>query len=161
MRLMMRAEVPPRGRATLQASMRETLVSTAPPEIDDIRRKMAQIRRDLHQDVKSVVEGAEAATDWRRFIRNYPWASMGVALAVGYMIVPRRQKAPTLQVAPAELARAVGIEAPKAVELEKKKGNGLAQRLRSGCSRRWPSGPSRVMPCSSPSNGWLRRLPSR
>jgi hypothetical protein len=123
---MTRAEVPPRGRATLQLSTRETIVSTAPPEIDDIRRKMAQIRRDLHADVKNVVEGAEAATDWRRFIRNYPWTSMGVALAVGYLVVPRRHRATTtLQVAPAEIARAVAIEAPQALEPEKKKGKGL------------------------------------
>jgi hypothetical protein len=100
-------------------------VSTAPPEIDDIRRKMAQIRRDLHADVQGVVQGAEAATDWRRFIRGYPWASMGVALAVGYVIVPRRQKAPTLQLAPAEIARAVATEAPSAPEPEKKQGKGL------------------------------------
>jgi hypothetical protein len=125
MRLMTRAGGPPRGRATLQASTRETSVSTAPPEIDDIRRKMAQIRRDLHADVQNVVQGAEAATDWRRFIRNYPWASMGVALAVGYTIVPRRHKAATIQVAPAEIARAVALEAPRPPEPEKKKGKGL------------------------------------
>ena len=101
-------------------------MSTAPPDIDDIRRKMAQIRRDLHQDVKGVVQGAEAATDWRRFIRNYPWASMGVALAVGYLIVPRRHKTPTIHVAPIEVARATAPEAPRLVEPEpKKKGKGL------------------------------------
>ena len=124
MRLMTRADVPPRGRATLQASTRETSVSTAPPETDEIRKKMAQIRRDLHEDVQNVVQGAGAATDWRRYIRNYPWASMGVALAVGYMIVPRRHKAPTLQIAPGEIARAVALEAPKVPESEKK-GKGL------------------------------------
>jgi hypothetical protein len=95
-------------------------VSTAPPEIDDIRRKMAQIRRDLHSDVQGVVQGAEAATDWRRFIRTYPWASMGVALAVGYLVIPKRHQATTLQIAPAEIARAVAIEPPKAPEPEKK-----------------------------------------
>ena len=100
-------------------------MSTAPPEIDEIRRKMAQIRRDLHADVQSVVQGAEAATDWRRFIRSYPWASMGVALAVGYLFVPRRHKAPAIQLAPAEIARAVALEAPRVPEPEKKKGKGL------------------------------------
>ena len=41
-------------------------------EIDDIRRQMAQIRHDLHQDVSSVVGGVsevvtevEEAMDWR------------------------------------------------------------------------------------------------
>jgi hypothetical protein len=103
-------------------------LSTAPPEIDDIRRKMAQIRRDLHADVQGVVQGAEAATDWRRFIRGYPWASMGVALAVGYLIVPKKHKAPAIQIVPSEIARAVAIEAPRVVqapEPETKKGKGL------------------------------------
>jgi hypothetical protein len=85
---------------------------------------MAQIRRDLHVDVQGVVQGAEAATDWRRFIRGYPWASIGVALAVGYLIVPRRHRGTTttLQVAPAEIARAVALEPP---EPEVKKSKGL------------------------------------
>jgi len=87
---------------------------------------MAQIRRDLHADVQGVVQGAEAATDWKRFIRGYPWASMGVALAVGYLIVPRRQKAPTLQLAaPVEVPRAAAVEIPRQAEPEKKKGKGL------------------------------------
>ena len=108
-------------------------MSTAQPDIDEIRKKMAQIRRDLHSDVQSVVQGAEAATDWRRFIRGYPWASIGVALAVGYLIVPRRHRAlgTTINLAPAEIARAVAAEVPKALkrpkdpEPEKKKGKGL------------------------------------
>jgi hypothetical protein len=120
---MMWAEGLPRGRATLQASTKETDVSTAPPEIDEIRQKMAQIRRDLHEDVRGVVQGAEAATDWRRFIRNYPWASMGVALAVGYMVVPRRHPSTTtIQMVPPEVARAAAVEEPRAVEARKGKG---------------------------------------
>jgi hypothetical protein len=102
---------------------KEPDVSTAPPELDDIRKRMAQIRRDLHEDVKGVVEGAEAATDWRRFIRNYPWASMGVAVFAGYLIVPRKHRATTtIQMAPAEIARAVAPEPPKPTEAKKGKG---------------------------------------
>ena len=99
-------------------------MATAPPEIDEIRRKMAQIRRDLHEDVRSVVQGAEAATDWRRFIRNYPWATMGAALAVGYVLVPRRHRATTtIHMASPEMARAIApAEAPKPAEAKKGKG---------------------------------------
>jgi hypothetical protein len=102
-------------------------VSTAPPEVDEIRRKMAQIRRDLHADVQNVVQGAEAATDWRRFVRGYPWASLGAAFVVGYMVVPRRHRGhvTTIQVAPAETPRAVAIEGSSAAEPEKPKGKGL------------------------------------
>ena len=101
-------------------------MSTAPPEIDEIRRKMAQIRRDLHEDVRGVVQGAEAATDWKQFIRNYPWASVGVALVVGYIIVPHRRRTTnttTIQMAPAEMTRALAaVEPPKPVEAKKGKG---------------------------------------
>ena len=48
-------------------------------DIDDIRRQMAQIRHDLHQDVSSVVGGvSEVVTevsevmDWRSVLRNHP-----------------------------------------------------------------------------------------
>jgi len=64
----------------------------APADSNEIQRRMAQIRRDLHEDVRGVVASAEAVTDWRRYIRNYPWTAMGVALAAGYLVVPRRHR---------------------------------------------------------------------
>jgi hypothetical protein len=84
---------------------------------------MAQIRRDLHEDVKGVVEGAEAATDWRRYIRSYPWAAMGVAVVIGYLIVPRKHRPTTIQIAPSQLAQTVPVEA--AAQVEAKKGKSL------------------------------------
>ena len=101
-------------------------------EIEDLRRKMALIRHDLHQDVRSVVEGAEAAADWRRYVRSYPWLGVGLAFAVGFLLVPRRLRATnttTINYAPAEIARSVAAEVPKILPAaalpEKKKSNGL------------------------------------
>jgi len=107
-------------------------VATALSEIDDIRRRMAQIRRELHADVQNVVEGAEAATDWRRYVRSYPWATLGLALAAGFLIVPRRRSSTTIQVTPglespvgsAEARKVLQAEAPR-VEVKEKKGKGL------------------------------------
>jgi hypothetical protein len=67
-------------------------VATAPNDVDEIRRQMAQIRRELHRDVREVVAGAEAVTDWQRHIRNHPWISLGSAFALGYLLVPRRHR---------------------------------------------------------------------
>ena len=67
-------------------------MATATNDADEIRLQMAQIRRELHADVRDVVATAEAVTDWRRYIRMYPWAAVGAALAVGYFVVPRRHK---------------------------------------------------------------------
>jgi len=60
--------------------------------IDDIRRQMAQIRRELHEDIQGVVAGAEAVTDWRRYVRLYPWPCVAAAFVLGYLVVPRRHK---------------------------------------------------------------------
>ena len=105
-------------------------MATATSEIEDIRRQMARIRRELHEDVRGVVESAEAVTDWTHYIRDYPWASVGLALAVGFFVVPRRR---SKSAKPAEVARAVvaqmqpGVQAVEAAAPEppKKKGRGL------------------------------------
>ena len=67
-------------------------VSTGTSDITEIRRQMAQIRRELHEDVRDVVATAEAVTDWRRYLRNYPWVALGAAFAAGFWVVPKRQK---------------------------------------------------------------------
>ncbi|MEJ7639356.1 MAG: hypothetical protein WKF75_15610, partial [Singulisphaera sp.] len=71
---------------------REQTLATASNDIDSIRQQMAQIRHELHQDVRSVVENAEAATDWRRYFRMYPWPILAVTFVVGYLIVPQRRR---------------------------------------------------------------------
>ena len=68
-------------------------------EIDEIRRQMAQIRHDLHQDVSNVVSGVSEVVnevsgvmDWRSALRGHPYMLVGAALAAGYLIVPRAQE---------------------------------------------------------------------
>ena len=67
-------------------------------EIDEIRRQMAQIRHDLHQDVSSVVssvsdvvEEVTEVMDWRSTVARHPYMLVGSAMLVGYLIVPRRK----------------------------------------------------------------------
>jgi hypothetical protein len=81
-------------------------LATVTNEIDEIRRHMAQIRRELHEDVQEVVAGAEAVADWRRYIRAYPWAAVGAAAAVGYLVVPKRHRS-----VPRDVARKADVEA--------------------------------------------------
>jgi len=59
-------------------------------EISEIQRRMAQIRREMHQDVQGAVKGAQSLTDWRSLVRSHPWLALGVAAAAGYLIVPKR-----------------------------------------------------------------------
>ncbi|WP_406697304.1 hypothetical protein V5E97_00530 [Singulisphaera sp. Ch08] len=74
-------------------------MATATNDADVIRHKMAQIRHELHADVRDVVANAEAVADWRRYIGMYPWAALGVSVAVGYLIVPKRHKVVAVPVA--------------------------------------------------------------
>jgi hypothetical protein len=46
----------------------------------------------LHENVRDVVAGAEAAKDWRRYVQAYPWATVAAAMAVGYVVVPGRAR---------------------------------------------------------------------
>ena len=59
------------------------------PETTAIRQRMEEVRCDLDEDVQEIVEGARDMSDWRSYVRTYPWACLGAALAVGYLIVPR------------------------------------------------------------------------
>jgi hypothetical protein len=61
-------------------------------DVDDIRQQMAQIRHDMHYNVSNVVSEVEDAMDWRSGIRKHPYIALGVGLAVGYFVVPRRRR---------------------------------------------------------------------
>jgi ElaB/YqjD/DUF883 family membrane-anchored ribosome-binding protein len=87
-------------------------------ELDEIQRQMARIRRELRADVRDVISSASGvfstaqgvisgahgviagahdvistagrAFQLRRIVQRHPWASLGVAAAIGYLLVPRR-----------------------------------------------------------------------
>jgi len=59
-------------------------------EIRNIQRQMAQVRREIHQDVGGAVGGVQLLTDWRTIVRSHPWLSLAIAAALGYAVVPRR-----------------------------------------------------------------------
>jgi hypothetical protein len=63
-----------------------------PLDIDTIRREMARIRHDLHYDVRGAVEGARTLTDLKGYVAAYPWLAVGLATALGYLVVPRKQR---------------------------------------------------------------------
>ncbi|MEN6498571.1 MAG: hypothetical protein ABFD16_30065 [Thermoguttaceae bacterium] len=61
-----------------------------PKSADAIQGQMAKIRSDLNADVRGIVENARVITDWKYYVRRYPWACVAGAAALGYLVVPRR-----------------------------------------------------------------------
>ena len=74
---------------------------------DAIRRRMAEIRSEMHYEMSQVVAEASSAADWRSYVKARPWMSLGIAFATGYLLVPRRRSAvvpvPVAVVAPRSL----------------------------------------------------------
>jgi len=64
-------------------------------EVDDLRREMAKIRREIHADVNVAREHLNATLNWRGYVRAAPWPAVGAAFGVGFaaawLLVPRRR----------------------------------------------------------------------
>ena len=60
----------------------------------NIQDRMAQIRREVDETVDDIAFHARdltrQLTDWRYYVRRYPWVVAAGAAAVGYLIVPKR-----------------------------------------------------------------------
>lgn len=60
------------------------------PEV--IKDRMAELRRGLRSDAVQIARSAQQATDWKFYVRKFPLVAAGVALAVGYVLVPPKGK---------------------------------------------------------------------
>jgi hypothetical protein len=56
-----------------------------------IRRRMAELRRELECDVREVGRSARVMTDWTFYVRKFPWAVAAVAAATGFMLIPKKK----------------------------------------------------------------------
>lgn len=57
---------------------------------ENIQRRMRDLRQEFDSDMLRVVADARELTDWRHYVRTYPWLCVGLAAAVGYLVVPGR-----------------------------------------------------------------------
>jgi hypothetical protein len=63
----------------------------AEDEADAIRRRMSELRRDLTGSVLAVSRDARAMTDWTLYVRRFPWATVAIAAAAGFALIPRKK----------------------------------------------------------------------
>lgn len=59
-------------------------------DVADIQRQMSEIRGEMRHDMQTLVTNARTLSDWRYYVRNYPWACLGAAAFAGYLLVPPR-----------------------------------------------------------------------
>ena len=64
-----------------------------PPLADPVRARMQQIRCDIDRDMEDMVESARSMVDWKHYVKTYPWVCLGTAVALGFLIVPKRSTA--------------------------------------------------------------------
>jgi hypothetical protein len=80
---------------------------------DDLQRRMACIRENLHRGAEELAHDVRKLADWRYHVRRHPWASLALSAAVGYLVVPRRKQHPNREQdmeSLAELARQHRLE---------------------------------------------------
>lgn len=75
-----------------QDSTKETPEPQVEMSAEEIRERMAMIRLRIDEQSDEVVAQVNALSDWRSYVRLYPWASVGAAAVVGYVLVPSRAK---------------------------------------------------------------------
>jgi hypothetical protein len=51
---------------------------------------MEQLRGELNEEYGAIVRGARVLADWHYYVRTFPLACVGAAVALGYLAVPRR-----------------------------------------------------------------------
>ena len=112
-------------------------LATVRIEADDLRRQMAEIRSQLHQEMREVVNVATIATDWRSYLRGRPWLAIGLAFSAGFLLVRRRSRPTTLVVQPS----AVDVQSLQAAVQAEKPGRLPLMRGSSARSGRSPYEP--------------------
>jgi hypothetical protein len=59
---------------------------------ETIRKRMAELRRELAIDVRCVGRSARAMAKPSFYVRRFPWATLAVASTVGYLLVPKKRQ---------------------------------------------------------------------
>jgi hypothetical protein len=60
---------------------------------DTVRARMQQLRSDIDGDMEDVAASARSMLDWKHYVKTYPWVCLGSAVALGFLIVPKRSAA--------------------------------------------------------------------
>jgi ElaB/YqjD/DUF883 family membrane-anchored ribosome-binding protein len=63
-----------------------------PSLVESVEARMQQIRCDIDGDMENMAASARTLVDWKHYVKTYPWVCLGAAVALGFLIVPKRSK---------------------------------------------------------------------
>lgn len=63
--------------------------------MDELLARMEAVRERLDQDAHAAKQSVQELTDWRNLVRKNPLASVAIAAAAGFLLVPSKPPAPT------------------------------------------------------------------
>jgi hypothetical protein len=53
---------------------------------------MRQLRCEIDEDMKDIAASARTMIDWKHYVKTHPWVCLGAAVALGFLIVPKRSR---------------------------------------------------------------------
>ena len=63
-----------------------------PPPAESVRARMQQLRCEIDEDMEDMAASARTMVDWKHYVKTYPWVCLGAAVALGFLIVPKRSR---------------------------------------------------------------------
>ena len=64
-----------------------------PPLAESVRARMQQLRCEIDGDMEDMAASARNVVDWKHYVKTYPWVCLGAAVALGFLILPKRSRA--------------------------------------------------------------------
>lgn len=64
----------------------ELVPTTEDPEIDRLRREIEATRERIRDSVEGLQTEIDETIDWKRWVRDHPWQTVGVAFALGFLL---------------------------------------------------------------------------
>lgn len=55
------------------------------PEIERLRAEIEATRERIRGSIEELQHEVDETLDWRRWVREHPWQTVGVAFALGYL----------------------------------------------------------------------------
>ena len=69
------------------------------PRSDIVRERMQQLRHEIDGGMEEVSASARTMVDWKHYVKTHPWVCLGAAVALGFLIVPKRSRTTRADVA--------------------------------------------------------------